>query len=65
MHVLWKVEKNIIFQNKTQNITSNVLQTYIKQFGTNFVISNIFLKAENNEDSLASSCAVLLVCHVW
>ena len=39
-HVLSKVVKNIIFQNKT--FTSNVL--VIKHFGTNFVILNIFWK---------------------
>ena len=45
MHVLCKVGKNIIFQNKT-------LQTFWYQF-CNF---KHFLKAENSEDSLASSC---------
>ena len=38
MHVLCKVGKNIIFQNKTFLVTTDK----IKHFGTNFVILNIF-----------------------
>ena len=38
-----------------QNITSNVLQT--KKFWYQFCNFKHFLKAENSEDSLATSCA--------
>ena len=51
-HVLCKVRKNIIFQNKTLLVTCNVNHWFWYQF-CNF---KHFLKAENGEDSLASSC---------
>ena len=41
MHVVWKVGKNIIFQNKTLLV---MFSDIIKHFGTNFVILNIFWK---------------------
>ena len=45
MHVLCKVGKNIIFQNKT----------FLVKFWYQFCNFKHFLKAENSEDSLASS----------
>ena len=43
MHVLCKVGKNIIFQNKTLGLLV-MFYRIIKHFGTNFVILNIFWK---------------------
>ena len=64
MHVLCKVGKNIIFQNKT------LLVMFYRHFGTNFVILNIFWKQQIVKTvwpvRVQSS---LLVCHhtvpVW
>ena len=53
MHVLCKVGKNIIIQNKT------LLVMFYRQHKTlwyQFCHFKHFLKAENSEDSLASSC---------
>ena len=55
MHVRCKVGKNIIFQNNT--LPALVCsRDIIKHFGTNLFNFKHFLKAENSEDSLASSC---------
>ena len=53
-HVLSKVVKNIIFQNKT--LTRIMFYRHNKTFWYQFCNSKHFLKAENSEDSLASSC---------
>ena len=52
-HVLSKVVKNIIFQNKTLLV---LFYRHNKTFWYQFCNSKHFLKAENNEDSFASSC---------
>ena len=52
-HVLSKVVKNIIFQNKTLLV---MFYRHNKTFWYQFCNSKHFLKAENSEDSLASSC---------
>ena len=52
MHVLCKVGKNIIFQNKTFLV---MFYTQNKTFWYQFCNFKHFLKAENSEDSLASS----------
>ena len=52
MHVLCKVGKNIIFQNKTFLV---MFYRQNKTFWYQFCNFKHFLKAENNEDSLASS----------
>ena len=52
-HVLSKVGKNIIFQNKTLLV---MFYRHNKTFWYQFCNSKRFLKAENSEDSLASSC---------
>ena len=52
-HVLSKVEKNIIFQNKTLLV---MFYRHNKTFWYQFCNSKHFLKAENREDSLATSC---------
>ena len=54
MHVLWKVRKNIIFQNKTLLV---MFYRQNKTFWYQFCNFKHFLKAENSEDILASSCA--------
>ena len=53
MHVLCKVGKNIIFQNKTLLV---IFYRHNKTFWYQFCNFKHFLKAENSEDSLASSC---------
>ena len=53
MHVLCKVGKNIIFQNKTLLV---MFYRHNKTFWYQFCNFKHFLKAENSEDSLASSC---------
>ena len=53
MHVLCKVRKNIIFQNKTLLV---MFYRQYKTFWYQFCNFKHFLKAENSEDSLASSC---------
>ena len=53
MHVLCKVEKNIIFQNLTLLI---MFHRQNKTFWYQLCNFKNFLKAENSEDSLASSC---------
>ena len=53
MHVLCKVGKNIIFQNKTLLV---MFYRHNKTFWYRFCNLKHFLKAENSEDSLASSC---------
>ena len=53
MHVLCKVGKNIIFQNKTFLVILVYRQN--KTFWYQFCNFKHFLKAENSEDSLASS----------
>ena len=50
-HVLSKVVKNIIFQNKTV-----MFYRHNKTFWYQFCNFKHFLKPENSEDSLASSC---------
>ena len=52
-HVLSKVVKNIIFQNKTLLV---MFYRHNKTFWYQFCNFKHFLKAENSEDSLASSC---------
>ena len=52
MHVLCKVGKNIIFQNKT---FLGMFYRQNKTFWYQFCNFKHFLKAENSEDSLASS----------
>ena len=52
MHVLCKVGKNIIFQNKTFLV---MFYRQNKTFWYQFCNFKHFLKAENSEDSLASS----------
>ena len=52
-HVLSKVVKNIIFQNKMLLV---MFYRHNKTFWYQFCNFNHFLKAENSEDSLASSC---------
>ena len=52
-HVLSKVVKNIIFQNKTW---LEMFYSHNKTFWYQFCNFKLFLKAENSEDSLASSC---------
>ena len=52
MHVRCKVGKNIIFQNKTLL----VMYKHHKPFWYQVCNFKHFLKAENSEDSLASSC---------
>ena len=56
MHVLCKVGKNIIFQNKTLLI---MFYRHNKTFWYQFCNFKHFLKAENSEDSLVSSYRVL------
>ena len=53
MHVLCKVGKNIIFQNKTLLV---MFYRHNKTFWYQFCNFTHFLKAEISEDSLASSC---------
>ena len=55
VHVLCKVGKNIIFQNKTLLVICST--DIIKHFGYQFCNFKQFLKAENSEDNFASSCA--------
>ena len=66
MHVLCKVGKNIIFQNKTLLV---MFYRHNRTFWYQFCNFKHFLKAENSEDSLASSCIELsigLSCNpVW
>ena len=52
-HVLSKVVKNIIFQNKTLLV---MFYRHNKTFWYQFCNFKHFLKAENSEDSLANSC---------
>ena len=52
-HVLSEVVKNIIFQNKTLLVMFN---SHIFTFWYQFCNFKHFPKAENSEDSLASSC---------
>ena len=59
MHVLAKSGKILFF--KTLLVT---FYRHNKTIWCQFCNFKHFLKAENSEDSLASSCAVLLVCHV-
>ena len=58
-HVLCKVGKNIIFQNKTLLVV--VFYRHNKAFWYQFCNFKHFLKAENSEDSLASSCEELSI----
>ena len=53
MHVLCKVGKNIILQNKTLLV---MFYRHNKTIWYQFCNFKHFLKAENSEDSLASSC---------
>ena len=53
IHVLCKVEKNISFQNKTLLV---MFYWQNKTFWYQFCNFKHLLKAENSEDSLASSC---------
>ena len=66
MHVLCKVRKNIIFQNK---ILLVLYYRHNKTFWYQFCNFKHILKAENSEDSLASSCvefSIGLSCNpVW
>ena len=55
-HVLSKVVKYIIFQNKTVLV---MFYRHNKTFWYQFYNFKHFLKAENSEDSLASSCEEL------
>ena len=55
-HVLSKVVKNKSFQNKTLLI---MFYRHDKTFWYQFCNFKHFLKAENSEDSLASSCEEL------
>ena len=57
-HVLSKVVKNIIFQNKTLLV---MFFRHNKTFWYQFYNFKHFLKAENSEDSLASSCEELCI----
>ena len=52
-HVLLKVVKNIIFQNKELLV---MFYRHNTTFWYQFCNFKHFLKAENSEDSLASSC---------
>ena len=52
-HVLSKVVKNIIFQSKELLV---MFYRHNTTFWYQFCNSKHFLKAENSEDSLASSC---------
>ena len=52
-YVLSKVVKNIVFQNKTLLV---MFYRQNKTFWYQFCNFKHFLKAENSEDSLASSC---------
>ena len=52
-HVLSKVVKDIIFHNKTLLV---MFYRHNKTFWYQFCNFKHFLKAENSEDSLASSC---------
>ena len=65
-HVLSKVVKNIIFQNKTLLV---MFYKHNKTFWYQSCNFKHFLKAENSEDSLASSCvefSIGLSCNpVW
>ena len=65
-HVLSKVVKNIIFHNKTLLV---MFYRHNKTFWYQFCNFKHFLKAENSEDSLASSCvefSIGLSCNpVW
>ena len=65
-HVLSKVVKNIIFHNKTLLV---MFYRHNKTFWYQFWNFKHFLKAENSEDSLASSCvefSIGLSCNpVW
>ena len=58
MHVLCKVGKNIIFQNKTLLV---MYYRHNNTFWYQFCNFKHFLKAENSEDSLASSCVELSI----
>ena len=67
-HVLSKVVKNIIFQNKTLLVL--LFYRHNNTFWYQFCNFKHFLKAENSEDSLASSCvefSIGLSCNpvVW
>ena len=53
MYVFYKVGKSIIFQNKTLLV---MFCRHNKTFWYQFCNFKHFLKAENSEDSLASSC---------
>ena len=53
MRVLCKVRKHIIFQNKTLLV---MFYRHNKTFWYQFCNFKHFLKAENSEDRLASSC---------
>ena len=69
MHVLCKVRKNITFQKKTLLLLLVMFYRHNKTFWYQFCNFKHFLKAENSEDSLASSCVELsigLSCNpVW
>ena len=54
-YVLSKVVKNIIFQNKTLGLLV-MFYRHNKTFWYQFCNFKHFLKAENSENSLASSC---------
>ena len=56
--MLCKVRKNIIFQNKTFLV---MFYKQNKTFWYQFCNFKHFLKAENSEDSLASSCAAQVI----
>ena len=58
MHVLCKVVKNIIFQNKTLLV---MFYGQNKTFWYKFCNFKHFLKTENSEDSLASTCEGLVM----
>ena len=58
MHVLCKVRQNIIFQNKTLLV---MFYRHNKTLWNQFCNFRHFLKAENSEDSLASSCVELSI----
>ena len=60
MHVLCKVGKNIIFQNKTLLV---MCYRHNKIFWYQFCNFKHFLKAENSEDSLASSCVEFSIAY--
>ena len=57
--VLCKVTKNIMFQNKTLLVMFYTVYRHNKTFWYQFCNSKHFLKAENSEDGLASSCVEL------